>query len=361
MATINGQQLNTRQRGDLPGVLYAIGFSSWKKPVVRNFLAGCEVRFVDRYDAVPAGEPIVVWGQQDYAEHAVNSERSARLVIRLEDGFLRSVGLGADLIRPVSWVKDLRGIYYDASRPSDLEHLLQHQVVDRQLLERASILRKRIVAAGLTKYNVGSGGWERPRDVATVILVPGQVESDASIAFGVPQISGAVRTNIDLLRTVRLSNRDAYVLYKPHPDVLAGLRTPGHNEAMARQWCDELVKEVSIAELLDQVDEVHVMTSLTGFEALLRCKAVTCYGQPFYAGWGLTTDVLPVERRTRRLLLDELVAGALIGYPSYIDRVTGQYTTPEQALDQLLAWRAEGVELPWWRKLFRRILWFYRR
>jgi capsular polysaccharide export protein len=91
--------------------------------------------------------------------------------------------------------------------------------------------------------------------------------------------------------------------------------------------------------LLPVVDEVHLMTSLTGFEALLRGKKVTCYGQPFYAGWGLTTDIVPISRRTRVLCLDELVAGALIMYPRYASRVTQRTIPPEQALDELLAWR----------------------
>ena len=40
--------------------------------------------------------------------------------------------------------------------------------------------------------------------------------------------------------------------------------------------------------LLGIVDEVHTLTSLTGFEALLRGIEVHAYGGPFYAGWGLT-------------------------------------------------------------------------
>ena len=96
-----------------------------------------------------------------------------------------------------------------------------------------------------------------------------------------------------------------------------------------------------MGDLLMAVDEVHVLTSLAGFEALLRGKPVTCYGQPFYSGWGLTVDVIPNPREARRLSLDELVAGALIEYPIYLSRVSDALITPEQALDELLAWRAK--------------------
>jgi capsular polysaccharide export protein len=106
--------------------------------------------------------------------------------------------------------------------------------------------------------------------------------------------------------------------------------------------------------LLSAVDEVHTLTSLAGFEALLRGKSVTCYGRPFYAGWGLTEDQVPIARRTGRVTLYELVAGALILYPTYVSRTTGTFTTPERALDELLDWRRETkARLPLWRQLLR--------
>jgi capsular polysaccharide export protein len=97
-----------------------------------------------------------------------------------------------------------------------------------------------------------------------------------------------------------------------------------------------------------------VLTSLIGFEALLRGTQVVCWGQPFYAGWGLTQDRHPHARRTRRLALDELVAGALLRYPVYLSRVDGLNCTPEQALDELLQWRAVcPARDPWWRRCLR--------
>ncbi len=112
-----------------------------------------------------------------------------------------------------------------------------------------------------------------------------------------------------------------------------------------------------MASLLDEVDEVHVMTSLTGFEALLRGKQVVTYGQPFYAGWGLTRDLCPPLRRTRKLTLAELVAGVLIEYPVYLSRASGRFTTPERALDELMMWRQEGSNrLPLWRRVWRMIV-----
>lgn len=316
---------------------------------MRRFLAGSEVTFVRRAEQVPPGAALAVWGYRPIPGRLADGVR----VLRLEDGFLRSVGLGADLIRPASWVVDGRGMYYDARRPSDLEVILAERVFPPALLERARRLREAIVAGGFTKYNLGGGAWRRPAGARHVILVPGQVESDASLAYGAP----ALRTNIALLRAVRAANPGAYVLYKPHPDVVAGLRAPGKGEEAASELADELVGHSSMAALLPLVDEVQVLTSLAGFEALLRGIPVTCHGQPFYCGWGLTRDLVPLDRRSRRLSLDELVAGTLILYPRYASLETGRPTTPEQVLAELRARRERmGAGVPWWRTAFRVLL-----
>ena len=326
--------------------LYIYQFPYWKHPVVKQCFPGFRVVFIESADKLPADTTLVLWGMRPVPEGVAAGVR----VWRMEDGFLRSVGLGADLVRPMSWIVDQQGIYYDAMQVSDLEQLLAQTQHDEAMLARAADLRGRVVATGLTKYNVGAEKWQRPADATRVILVPGQVESDASLAYGAP----AERTNMGLLKAVCAAHPDAYVIYKPHPDVLARLRLEGMGEQEAHQWCDEIVTEVDMGQLLIAVDEVHVLTSLAGFEALMRGKKVICYGQPFYAGWGLTTDMLPCPRRARRLTLDELVAGVLIKYPLYLSRDGKHLVAPEQTLDELSAWRASsGGNTPWWRKLVR--------
>jgi capsular polysaccharide export protein len=326
-----------------------LDFSFWKKSALRQCFPNTKINFVSAAARVPEGAMLVVWGMKPSPGNLAPDVK----VLRAEDGFLRSVGLGADLIRPVSWVIDSQGIYYDATHASDLEQLLACASFAPGILERAALLRERVVSEGLTKYNVGTTNWPRPAKADKIILVPGQVESDDSIKYGAPQI----RSNMDLLEAVRKSNPSAYVVYKPHPDVVAGLRATGAGEATAQRWCDELVTDATMSDLLMKVDEIHVLTSLAGFEALLRRKAVTCYGQPFYSGWGLTTDMVPIPRRIRRLSLDELVAGTLIEYPLYLSRKGYTLISPEQAIDELVAWRASlsGV-VPWWRDLYRIVL-----
>ena len=336
-----------RMRERFPPQVHALGFSRWKQPILKRFLAGSDIRFVHDASRLPPGATVALWGRRN---PALPEDIKT---IRIEDGFLRSVGLGADLTQPLSWVCDETGIYYDASRPSQLEKILADTEFTPDLLARAAALRGRILQAGLTKYNADTASWRRPLAAKRVILVPGQIEEDASVRYGAP----GIRTNLELLRSVRAANPGAYIVYKPHPDAVAGLRKAGQAEHRAQEFCDATVTGVDMARLLDCVDEVHTLTSLTGFEALLRGLPVTCYGQPFYAGWGLTTDMAPIAWRKRRLDLDALVAASLILYPVYVSRNTGCYTTPERAVTELVDWRrVSPIALPLWRRGLRAVL-----
>jgi capsular polysaccharide export protein len=264
----------------------------------------------------------------------------------MEDGFLRSAGLGSDLTAPGSLVLDPDGIYYDPSRPSRLEKLLQDAVFTSTELGRAARLRQLIVDSRISKYNLPAA--ERlnvgARAGQRILLVPGQVSDDASVRLG----TQSVADNLSLLRAVRAENPDAYVIYKPHPDVLSGNRQGSLHDVPSPPW-DSLVGQVPLAACLDIAHEVHTMTSLVGFEALLRGLRVITYGQPFYAGWGLTHDHAPLARRTRRLTLDELVAGTLLRYPRYVSWSARCFVSAEDKVAELRQASSaplRGVKLP---------------
>ncbi|WP_396621513.1 hypothetical protein [Marinobacter sp. W-8] len=327
------------QHGLQHRLVYAIGFNPhWRKTLAR-FTQGSDITHVRTADQVPEGALALIWGQRQ-----VEIQHKETVLVRLEDGFLRSVGLGAEFARPLSWVADFQHLYFDATGPSRLETLLNEQSVTEVEKSRAKALIEGITAARLSKYNSQSASWAR-QGKEHVILVPGQVETDASIAFGAP----GIKTNMELLQTVRQQHPQAWVVYKPHPDVVAGARKQGDQEQNALQWCDEIVTHANIAELLEQVDEVHTLTSLAGFEALLRHKSVTCYGLPFYAGWGLTNDQYTCHRRKRTLSLEELAHAVLIQYPLYSSLNHNGFITPEQALSELqnqkTRRRAAGIAL----------------
>ncbi len=314
----------------------AIGFSRWKKPIIKAFFKGSSIEFLkpSKLKNLRSTETIAVWGSK-YRNELATKER----VLRIEDGFLRSCGLGADLIKPVSLVIDDVGIYFDATRPSKLENIYNDISLNSDQKARAKKLLSKIVDSRLTKYNVGTSHWQCPKTHRKVLLVVGQVESDASIEFGSPR----VKSNLDLVRSARILNPEAYIIYKPHPDVLANLRRRGHHEEQVSAYCDEIIGNIETSDLFSQIDELHTMTSLMGFEALMRGVHVVCHGLPFYAGWGLTEDLMAIHRRDRRLTLEELVYGALIAYPRYMLPKTSTFISPEQAIDYLVDARKTGI------------------
>ena len=261
-------------------------------------------------------------------------EDDAHKAVIVEDGFLRSRGLGAELVPPLSLVLDDQGIYFDPTRPSQLEQLITRREIlrPRQAL-RAEHLIRSLTDGGLSKYNLSGSVPESPEGHR--ILVPGQVEDDASVRYGCAD----VRTNLDLLRAARAANPDAVIIYKPHPDVEAGLRAGAISALDVDGLADVVAHQADVSALLDVVDEVWTMTSLTGFEALLRGIIVTCLGTPFYAGWGLTRDHGRVPaRRQARPTLEGLVHATLIDYPRYRDPVTGLPCTVEVIVDRLLSY-----------------------
>jgi capsular polysaccharide export protein len=145
-----------------------------------------------------------------------------------------------------------------------------------------------------------------------------------------------VAGNLDLLKRARRVEPSAYVIYRPHPDVQAGLRKGHLSDAAILELADRIDMGAPLMTLVQAVDEVHVLSSLTGFEALLRDRLVTVHGMPFYAGWGLTRDLAaPNKRRGRTLSIDQLVAAALILYPRYLDPVTRLPCGPETMVERL--------------------------
>lgn len=299
-----------------------LGFAFWKQSHVAPLLwnGGHPIHFVRTATEAPHDGSIATWQSKVAPQDCKRLEQSGRCIIEVEDGFLRSRGLGADCIPPLSLTVDRLGAHFDPSRPSELERLIQYGTFDDELLTRAAELRRLIVAVGLGKYESGAAVIDRPAGDRRHVLVPGQVEDDRAVTAG----GCGLTSNLELLKRVREQAPDSYILYKPHPDVLAGHRRGAVPDRICLDYADTIVGDQPIGSLIAMVDGVHVNTSLAGFEALLRGKEVTTYGVPFYAGWGLTRDFGAVpRRRTARRTVDELVAASLLSYPRYLDPVTG--------------------------------------
>ncbi len=302
----------------------AYGMRMWKRqPIQAVFGQAKPVVFADKASLPEEGRRAMVW--------ASKTDQAPDDAIRVEDGFLRSKGLGAELIPPLSLVCDDLGIYYDPNTPSRLEELIAASTdLSASARDRATRLIRRLTKSGLSKYNVGDQALPPGMPAGRRILVPGQVEDDASIRLG----AGEICTNQMLLAAARAANPAATILYKPHPDVEAGLRDG--NIPNAERFADIVLTKVDPISAINAADAVWTMTSLMGFEALIRGKDVVCTGTPFYAGWGLTDDRgKPCPRRSATPDIVALVHATLIDYPRYFDPVTGLACPVEVVVDRL--------------------------
>ena len=320
----------------------AFGMRAWKRRHLQSFYGGQKPLLFAKSPkhaaqlAETSGRSLLIWAGKVPSNQAATGH-----ALRIEDGLLRSRGLGANLIPPLSLVTDDLGIYYDPTRPSRLESLIAGPVPPGGAA-RAEKLIQSLLKSGVTKYNSGV------KSLPTLpyghrILVPGQVEDDASILKG----AGHIRTNLALLQATRAANPKAIIIYKPHPDVEAGLRPGAVPDPMLKTYANVILRNTDPATILPLCDAVWTMTSTLGFEALLRGKPVTCLGVPFYSGWGLTTDLNPIPKRRLTLLaaanlrgpmtLQRLAHAALIAYPRYFDPVTRRPCPPEVAVDRLIS------------------------
>lgn len=304
------------------GMSLTVGFSPWKRKVVVGYLQSPSgaIRHVKAIDKKSDDCRILSWGRK-----AVIPGELRKRAMCVEDGFIRSKGLGAAFNFPYSWVMDKSGIYFDSTSPSDLERIYNQGFTETELAE-SRVLVGMLRENRMTKYNLGTTPIDFDRSSAVgrkVVLVPGQVEADASILYGSP----VVKSNLELLKAVRVQEPDAFLIFKAHPDLVANAR---HGKILSdgiEAVADLVVTDGNVLDWLDRCDEVHTMTSTVGFEALIRNVPVVTYGMPFYGGWGLTKDHLKCDRRTRTLTLEELVCGALIKYPRYLNPATGEFTT----------------------------------
>lgn len=300
---------------------FLFGFSVWKRKFMFPFL-GKNLNFISTFSKNPLQQAlnlglnkdsaIYIWGKKEYPQVQKWCDENGVQIIRVEDGFIRSIGLGSDLTRPYSLVFDDVGIYFDATMPSRLENILNYHKFSPYEIESAKKLREILVNSKISKYNDDKDVIITHKN-SKIALVIGQVEDDASVRIGADGMK-----NIELLRLARQNSPHAHIIYKPHPDVVSGNRVGVVKTTEALKYCDEVLEGVSMPTLLDIADEIHTMTSTSGLEAILRKKRVICYGQPFWAGWGLSDDKKPQPRRYRSLSSDELIAGAYLLYPRYI-------------------------------------------
>ena len=133
-----------------------MGIAYWKKPTVTPLLwGGSKVPYGRRLHDLPERSSVAIWrARLTAAQERALAQRDPP-VIEIEDGFIRSAGLGADCVPPLSIIADASGPHFAPAAPSEIETLLQEGEFPPDLLERARDLREAIVAGGLSKSEAG--------------------------------------------------------------------------------------------------------------------------------------------------------------------------------------------------------------
>lgn len=349
-AEISNQVTNQdHNENDGRELVFAFHINDWKRNFISDFLVEKKIIFVpiavsknssdaNKWKKIIAknqNASLLIWGIN--IPKIFDDLSNKRFYV--EDGFIRSVGLGASHTLPFSLTIDESTPYFDSTKPSDMETMLSTYDFssESELLLRARKIINKIVETGISKYNntdfldKNIYGVKKEKR----ILVIGQVEDDASIKYG----SLKKYTNNDLVHIARMENPEAEIFYKPHPDVVAMKRKELSNPHDVSHLCKLLLDDIPLAQAFETVDHVYTITSQAGFEALMRGIKVTTVGAPFYSGWGLTDDRQKIIRRNRNLSLEQVFAVAYILYPIYFNPFHKEKISIEEAIDQLLVMR----------------------
>lgn len=319
---------NWLDAGSPKPVAYLWGFNNWKLGFVSDYLASdyrtafaprklSSVLSVRAFQEFPVRPTVlIIWGQTEPWLIRKFAELHKIPIFRMEDGFLRSANLGASHSTPYSLVLDSRGIHYDPSSESDLEHILNETDFSMTEIERARECLALLRRLNLSKYNPPTFG--RPDEIGIKtrrrVAVIGQVDNDKSVKLG-----NINRWSMkELIQLAKIENPDAEVIYRPHPDVYKGYQRSKFRARSVNNICTVSNPDIPLTDFLELVDHVYTITSLSGLEALLRGIKVTVVGAAFYAGWGLTDDRVAFPRRRRSRSLEELFAGVYLKYPRYL-------------------------------------------
>jgi len=319
--------------------LYFINISLWKQNTIKKMFIDSNVFFIKHEDIRKieqvSNTKIIIWGINNLKK--INSEYPDYKFTIIEDGFIRSKSLGSDLAEPLSLILDEDGIYFDPRTKSGLESLISDYKLTMEDKKIGNEIKNKILKDNISKYNISSNiesDYYSKHKNNTIKVIIGQVEDDASIIFG----SNNIKTNLDLIKEVfKNKNTNDILVYKPHPDVTSGNRVGKVNIKEVLKYCDHVDNKTPIINILKYSNiEVHTITSLTGFENVLRGNKTICYGNPFYSGWGFTTDIcMPEYIKIRRgvVSLDDFFTYSYIKYPIYYNNLTKELSTADDIIE----------------------------
>lgn len=311
----------------------------------KNFLNIKKITLLKSLQYIFSSVTLVGWGRKKSGLWAVKMAKlTNKKFLLLEDGFIRSFGLGVDGSPSFSIVKDNVGIYYDATTPSKLENILNEYDFqsDTQLMSIAKEARAKIVEHKISKYNnFKEVDLSYLNNKKKKVLIVAQTYGDSSLEYGL----GYTFSTKEMIDDAIKDNPNAEIYIKIHPDVLTGKKESDINVKDIPSSCSILTNNANPIELMKYFNKVYTKTSGMGFEALLLDKKVYCYGMPFYAGWGVTYDKLASHRREKKLTVDEIFAGAYILYSSYYNPYLNKKSDVLEVIDYIFRNRESKTTL----------------
>lgn len=248
------------------------------------------------------------WGMTNAPKHnkiSLIAEHKGRPVVRLEYGFISSKDVAAIDSPQCSLLMSPWVMYYDSSRPTFMDYLLNSEwQLSKIQLDNVKSQIKTIIENRLTKYNAGKLQFIKkiPKTGNKRVLLIDQRKGDLSVSYG-----GASEATFDEMFKAAYAKAGYDVVIKVHPDALKG----GFGSYLAKYVDYDPKRVFVVAEdvnpyvLLNECDEVFVVVSGMGFEAAMLGKPVTCFGSPFYSGWGFTHDIQKKKYREKKRTVEE--------------------------------------------------------
>ena len=286
-----------------------VGMLPWKDIVSEWVLESTHIQIQRHFDKkyfnlwlkpfIKKVNPVIyIWGYKAPSYFIDYIREQGLDIFFLEDGFIRSGPNDDSNTPPLSIVMDSQAPYFDTTRPNDLTDLIANFDFEQEGYDEA--LAKEMldyyVSHRVSKYN------HQPYvDIAPLygvknrerILVLGQVPHDDSLKYG----GGEDITLLDVVNKAIKENPEAQIIVKPHPMTLNDLSTIN---TLAELDCLTLTQSIHLVDALETIDHVYTITSLGGFEALLRGKKVTVLGRPFYR------ELSTSDRKSNTPLLPQL-------------------------------------------------------
>lgn len=317
------------------------------RPVSGNYSKECGLNILSffRGNEVYTFQPLL--GSGPYDESLLKKTLAHGLpIVFCEDSFLRAATVFWDFSVPallrqsVSLSCDSQGLYFDATRPTNIENIIKHYKVSPKEIDTAQRLIEKIVSNKISKYNNQPLACPRlPGSMSRdKVLVIDQDKGDASIRLGMASDA----TFEAMLMAAADENPNADILVKTHPDSLVkGGRIGNLANIPDSDRIHKITFPVNPYTILDQVSKVYVCTSTFGFEALLCGKPVSVFGMPWYAGWGVTEDRQSNPRRGLKKTVRELFYDFYVRYSRYANPHTNEPCSIDEAINQLLHFRGK--------------------